>query len=343
MKGAKEMIHLCLSFYLMAFLGTSWSEEPDDFPYPIDIVYSWVDGNDQGWLDVKNRYLENTSLTTPDAHTANRFCNNNELLYSLRSVARHAPFFNHIYIVTMNQIPSWLADHPRITVIDHSQIFPHSADLPTFNSHAIESNLHRIPNLSEHFIYFNDDVFLGAKVSPSDFFTEDGKVKVLFSPSLSPTGEAEQEETSYRTAWRNTNALLDLHYGADPRYRLNHAPFALIKSYLVMSEEKFPSVFSTNSSHRFRSSSDYNVINGLVQYHWLYCGKVESSTMTNRRITLRDDSQFNKTSRYLKQLKDNPLQSFCLEDNMTDNSQATRALMQTLLERLYPIKAPWEK
>jgi hypothetical protein len=35
--------------------------------------------------------------------------------------------------------------------------------LPTFSSPAIEANLHRIAGLSEHFLYFNDDVFLGKK------------------------------------------------------------------------------------------------------------------------------------------------------------------------------------
>ena len=54
-----------------------------------------------------------------------------------------------------------VADHSCIRVVPHSEIFPDTGDLPTFNSHAIEACLHRIPDLSENFLYFNDDVFLG--------------------------------------------------------------------------------------------------------------------------------------------------------------------------------------
>ena len=43
--------------------------------------------------------------------------------------------------------------------MDHREIIEQEY-LPTFNSHVIEANLHKIPNLSEHFIYFNDDVFV---------------------------------------------------------------------------------------------------------------------------------------------------------------------------------------
>ena len=51
-------------------------------------------------------------------------------------------------------------DHPRLTIITHEDIFENTAHLPTFSSPAIESNLWRIPGLSEKFLYFNDDVFI---------------------------------------------------------------------------------------------------------------------------------------------------------------------------------------
>lgn len=154
------------------------------FEHPIDIVYLWVDGNDPAWQSIKNSYLsaddstiglpdqesvEIKKISAQDGATDNRYMDNDELRYSLRSVHKYAPFAHHIYIVTMNQKPSWLAPHPKITIIEHKEIFKNLEGLPTFNSHAIESNLHRIPHLQEYFIYFNDDVFLGAPVTPEDF------------------------------------------------------------------------------------------------------------------------------------------------------------------------------
>ena len=43
------------------------------------------------------------------------------------------------------------------------------AYLPSYNSSAIELNIHRIRGLSEHFIYFNDDMFKIKDTQPSDF------------------------------------------------------------------------------------------------------------------------------------------------------------------------------
>ena len=52
--------------------------------------------------------------------SANRFEDNEELRYSLRSIERHAPWVRHVYIVTNGQIPSWLnLDSPRMTIVTH--------------------------------------------------------------------------------------------------------------------------------------------------------------------------------------------------------------------------------
>ncbi|MBY0529491.1 MAG: stealth family protein [Rhabdochlamydiaceae bacterium] len=339
-----KCIALLICFFAHFHIALAQTSTP--FPEPIDIVYLWVDGSDPEWFAIKSHYqraLTPQSAPTQDAHTINRFCDNEELRYSLRSILKYAPFFNHIYIVTMNQIPKWLKPHPDITIVDHTEIFLNQHDLPTFNSQALECNLHRIPNLKEHFIYFNDDVLLGRRVSPFDFFTLDGKVKVLFESSLSPSGPPNDNETTYRTAWRNTNALLDMFYIQEPRYRLCHAPFALKKSYIEATEEEFPFIFSSNSSHKFRCKEDYNVTNGLFQYHWLYHDKVEKGDLSNLMVTLRADEWIIRTKRAIARLKSEHPHTFCLQDNMDEKSDVTKRMLRELLESWYPEPAPWEK
>lgn len=339
----RNILLFCIAIFQ---LQISWAEEPSPFPEPIDIVYLWVDGNDPDWRAIKNYYhalIYEEVDSVSDARTKNRFSDNEELRYSLRSVMKYAPFFNHIYIVTMNQRPKWLASHPKITIIDHTEIFKSLADLPTFNSQALESNLHRIPNLKEHFIYFNDDVFLGRPVTPYDFFTSNDEIKVLFEPSWSPSGPPIVGETTYRIAWRNTNALLNARYKEEPRKRLCHAPFALRKSYVEQSEREFPEVFASNSSHKFRSIDDYNITNGLLQYHWSYYGKMVVGEMSNRLANLRNDLFFEKTKSRLEHVKAVRPHTFCIEDNMGDDCERTKELLHQFLEELYPEPAPWEK
>jgi len=335
---------------------------------PIDIVYTWVDGSDPLWLARKEQYLAlelskknisdeytqelqqeyrkclNLKALTVDSATHNRFADHDELRYSLRSVYLNAPFVNHIYIVTMNQIPGWFKPHPKVTFVNHADIFPNSADLPTFNSHAIESNLHRIPGLSEYFLYFNDDVFLGNLVIPEDFFTLAGKPLVFFERGMTVSPSATVNATGFRKAWVNTNKYLDAHYKKEKRHRICHAPFALRKSYIEFSEAEFGFIFTNNSAHRFRSAEDYNVTNGLVQYHWLYHNKIEPLWNYPRNIVeLGTDAMLSKTTQALEKLYQDLVPFFCLEDGMTENSTETRIALHEFFEKYYPVPAPWEK
>uniref|UniRef100_T2MCA8 N-acetylglucosamine-1-phosphotransferase subunits alpha/beta n=1 Tax=Hydra vulgaris TaxID=6087 RepID=T2MCA8_HYDVU len=140
--------------------------------------------------NVSSLYFFNVSLVwkplsfLPDDRNedlaSNRFADNNELKYSLRSIDTFAPWVRKIFIVTNGQIPNWLnLDHPRIQLITHEEIFANKSHLPTFSSPAIESNIHRIPGLSKIFIYMNDDVFFGKEVWPDDFYTHSRGKKVF--------------------------------------------------------------------------------------------------------------------------------------------------------------------
>ena len=151
----------------------------DDSQAPIDIVYTWVDGSDRRhqskrlyWLDHVAKSGSGLRFCEED-NSAGSYINYDELRFSLRSVERFAPWVRQIFVVTDGQSPSWLsADHPRIRIVDHREIFPNPEHLPTFNSMAIECHLHRIDSLSEFFLYFNDDFFLGKPLATTDFYKD---------------------------------------------------------------------------------------------------------------------------------------------------------------------------
>lgn len=138
----------------------------------IDVVYTWVNGSDPKFLLELQRYSHRNSSGDKDL-SEQRFSDKYELKFSLRSLEKYAPWVRHVYIVTNGQIPYWLnLDYEKVTVISHKEIFINSDDLPTFSSPAIESHLYRIPGLSKRFIYFNDDVFLGAPIHLEDFVSQ---------------------------------------------------------------------------------------------------------------------------------------------------------------------------
>lgn len=131
----------------------------------IDFVMPWVNGNDPQW-----QILRNSHSTEPQAVDESRYRDWDILKYWFRAVETHAPWVNRIHFVTCSQWPNWLnMEHPKLNPVDHRDFIPEEY-LPTFNSMAIELNFHRIPGLEEHFVYFNDDMYVNAPVQPEDFF-----------------------------------------------------------------------------------------------------------------------------------------------------------------------------
>ena len=145
--------------------------------FPIDLVYTWVDGNDP--------VLQAKRAAYDGSDQRHRYTDHQELRYSLRSINEYLPWINHIYIVTDGQRPEWLAEHPQVSIVDHTQILA-AEYLPTFSSHVIESALHRIPGISEHYIYLNDDMVFLRPMHPEDFYTSAGLVYGIVSASMLP-------------------------------------------------------------------------------------------------------------------------------------------------------------
>ena len=140
--------------------------------HSIDLVYLWVDGNNPEWLAKRAAFLDgNTDNSLTNSRS---YLNNDELKYSLRSVERYAPWIRNIFILSDNQKPKWLdVSNPKIKIIDQNDILPNKS-LPCFNSNVLEHFLYKIPNLSEHFLLSNDDMFLNRTVLPNTFFAADG-------------------------------------------------------------------------------------------------------------------------------------------------------------------------
>ena len=140
-----------------------------DEMYPIDFVLTWVDDTDPVWRKKKALY---TGKMTTEGNTEVRYRDWDTLKYWFRGVEKFAPWVRNVYFVTDNQKPEWLnIDHPKLKWVKHTDFIPDEY-LPTFNSNAIEWNMHRIEELSDYFVYFNDDMFVIKETVPEDFFVD---------------------------------------------------------------------------------------------------------------------------------------------------------------------------
>lgn len=136
----------------------------------IDLVIPWVDGADPVWQAEHAKYRADSSSDNSSA----RYRDWDTLRYWFRGIEANAPWVRKVHFVTFGHLPSWLnTEHPKLHIVNHRDYIPEKY-LPTFSSHVIELNMHRIPGLAEQFVYFNDDVYLSQPTRAEDFF-RDGK------------------------------------------------------------------------------------------------------------------------------------------------------------------------
>ena len=133
----------------------------------IDMVYTYCDGTEETFQKRKKEFCNDSDLSI---NPSIRFENINELNWSIRTVLKFIPFIRNIFIVTDRQTPfldEEIQLSGKIRMIDHSEIIPIGM-IPVFYSDVIESYLHRIPGLSEIFLYNNDDCFHMKPISFDD-------------------------------------------------------------------------------------------------------------------------------------------------------------------------------
>ena len=227
----------------------------ENITFPIDLVYLWVDDTDEAWSTKRKLYRPAAQRTnSADAVSTARWRNNDELRYSLRSVEMYAPWVNHIYIITDNQRPSWLvADHPKVTIVDHKDILPAEA-LPVFNSQAIESCIHKIEALSEHFIVANDDTLFAQPVEPTLFFQPDGRPIVRL---MRFNRRKALRRGMYHRTVRRMQDLVRIDTGVLIPLAPHHNLDAYRKSDFAHCVEcHYPDLWAETSTQRFRNEED---------------------------------------------------------------------------------------
>ncbi|GIE84112.1 exopolysaccharide phosphotransferase [Actinoplanes regularis] len=313
---------------------------PDRIDFPVDAVYTWVDGGDPAWRRRKARALAgNPWVGEANGEAANdsRYTSRDELRYSLRALHGFAPWVRHVYLVTDDQVPSWLdLDHPGLTLVGHREIFGDTGALPTFNSQAIESRLHRIPGLAEHFLYLNDDVILGRPVTPDLFFTAGGLTRFFPSPSLvdlAPRGPGDRPADS---AAKNNRRLIRETFGRVPTRKMMHTPHACRRSVLAELEERFAEQVRSTAGHQFRHPDDVSMLSSLQQYYAYLTGRAVPGGIRHRYADLADPGT---PLRLAGLLRSRNVDTFCLND--VDSPAAVLAEQAALLADFLPAYLPF--
>lgn len=260
----------------------------------IDFVIPWVDPSDPLWRAEKDKYLNldnNNTNTAPQASAIDaskeRYRSWDNLHYWFRSIETYAPWVNKIHFITYGHLPEWLnTQHPKLHIVRHEDYIP-AEYRPVFSANPIELLMYKIPGLAEHFVYFNDDVFLTAPTKPTDFF-----VHGLPCDSLSETETICRDGNPvWKHLCQNNSDFLNRHFDRKRSKRQHLTKWFPIRSpkdalknilYSCKSWDRFhslsshhiaqpylkstfetvwnlePEILSETCSHHFRSTTDVN-------------------------------------------------------------------------------------
>lgn len=241
-------------------------------PQAIDAVIAWVDGNDPLHSKKMRQYLSNNEQQHEDIAGPTRFRSIGEITYCVASILRFAPFIRRIFIITDQQQPNlqgmvernFPGEEHKITLVDHLELYQgYEQYLPVFNSMSIETVTWRIKDLSEHYIYFNDDVFLVRPTRPSDWFVENNIIAYGNYRSMLLDGLVSwlkpKKNGKKPLGYKDTQIAAAKVLGKrDTYFHSEHTPHPLKKSVFKDYFDNHPAIFEKNCAFKFRDPAQFN-------------------------------------------------------------------------------------
>lgn len=277
----------------------------------VDLVYCWCNGPDFAGREKC------------------RFCNNEELRHSIKSADAFAKWVRRIYVFVNDGtvIPEWLAARRKVVVVRHSEVIPKNV-LPLYNSVSIEFWLHRLPGLSERFIYGNDDMFFGRSVSPSDFFDRRGRMICRYKLGVSLRAALAADGGAYNSQLLNCRRLLGVADDSLP----HHGFDGYLKSVLADFWREYPAEALASGS--FRERSPKQLIRDVFALYAIKTGRGVRGKV--RRFRLFWDSLYAELCDRpaMERIRRRRPKMFCLNDSESCTDEDRRAAA-AFLEGMY--------
>lgn len=315
--------------------------------YPVDLVYLWCDSADPVFRAKREKYAARFGVALDDDNNGDaRSRSNDELKYSLRSAELYVPWVRKVFIcIDDDQTPpSWLnPENPKLRIVRLGEFVPQEF-LPTFNSQTIEHFLWRIPDLSEHFLFANDDMMFGRPLEKDFFFAEDAKPYCRFRDPMSPVLA---NSSGYRKYLENAASLVRSRHtelNDDANTAMSRWPHHNVDAYLKSDLAKVHGIFrktiiETTLRNPFRADDN------IQRCIFSYCG-IQSFGWHYRQVENIDPDSLEANTYWQLAV---PINSdlrpglFCFNDNERRTDYERRHGMRLISGLLLPEPSSFEK
>ena len=312
---------------------------------PIDAVYTWVNDKWPGYAGMLASYARDKRDTSPD-----RTRDNLDIVrYSMRSVMRNLPDIRRIYLVTCRpQVPEWLdVTHPMIKLVHHDEIMAPEY-LPTFNSFAIVSHLHLLPDVSRRFLYIEDDMLVMSPNIMAAMFAPDGRPYVhLKRMQVVPRKKLDPAKASpWNLALANAASALPEGFGAGPMRHLIHGPRIIDAAVAKAMCRDYAELIEATRRSRFRSGNnvppEFLVSHLAVERGAAVYAERALSRQVQGYVPLENFAPLT-WAQLMRAERRRPM-TMTLNDNfgICPNPRVER-MVRTRLARWFPDPAPWER
>jgi len=326
----------------------------------IDFVVLWVDGSDPDWIEKFNHHTMNLD---GDKRT-NRYRDWDNLRYIFRAFEQCTPWVRKIHFVTYGHLPIWLnCNHEKLNVVRHEDFLSQDI-LPVFNCNPLEINLHRVPDIADRFVYFNDDMFLLKDINKEHYFVDGKPCDIMAFNAIydSPIAHIKINDVSvinrnfdkFKVVQKNFFKLFNYKCGLEifktillmPWPKMTgfydpHQPQPFLKSVFNDVWDREVELLEKTTSTTVRSSADVNQY--LFRYWQLCKGSFHPRSFRksfNGRIESYDDIHL-----FCEKIRSRHYEEICINDCIEDDELFIQAkkMMNEALDEIFPHKSSFER
>lgn len=325
----------------------------------IDFVVLWVDGADEKWLEEKKQYRPELDISD----SVIRFRDWKTLKYWFRGVEKYASWVNKIYFVTYGHLPDFLnVDNKKLVIVNHKD-FMNKEYLPTYNSNALDLNLHKIKGLNNKFVYFNDDTFIIDYVKPSDFFKNDlprdlyAESSILPADTIFPYSLFNNafvinkhfnkksvykkhllKYLNFKYGIHNFRTILSLSYKKFVGFYTEHLPIPFLKEYYEKVWNLEEELCEQTSKNKFRTKEDITLYL-IKEFQMLEANFYPRSRKFGKYFMVS-----NNNAQLISAIKNQKYKVLCANDNNVDiDFEKAQQEIIDAFESILPNKSSYEK
>ena len=267
----------------------------------IDIVIPFYNDSDEVWKNVLYDYMAKERTDDRQVTGEERYRDWENLKYWFRCIEENCKWVNKVFLIVASesQIPYWLnRNNPKLRIVLHKEYIPKEL-LPTFNVMTIENYFCKIKDLSNNYVYCNDDYFFLNPTTEDMFFRNNLPVYKDDGEEIKKFNTDGVDGTFYQILNNGIDLQLEINGDKSKWYSLEHLPVPHKKDFEnEILDTYYDKFINANNKSRFRNKNNLSNHVYLCLYRDTKPYYKFNSYSNSCYMSIRKDTDFNRYKDY---------------------------------------------